>query len=88
MGLPHGWVEMDTFDLVTRELEMVSSTNAPRVWPEVIDLLSKGEIKVSPLITHICLYHKLDEAISWALSHREESIKIVIENNTSYSSKR
>lgn len=82
MGLPHHFIEMDIFDLVTRELEIVSSTNAPLVWPEVIELLSKGEIVVSSLITHVFPYHKLADAISWALSHGEESVKIVIENHT------
>lgn len=77
-GLPERRVELDVMDIILRELHLMGSANAPRVWPRVVDLIASKQVEVQPMITHRFRYEDLDQAIAYAFERDPENIKTVV----------
>ncbi|MFC3801135.1 zinc-binding dehydrogenase [Cohnella sp. GCM10012308] len=77
-GLPGQPVQADIQAAVLKELTLLGSTNAPQVWPRVIEMIASGSVKVSPMITHHYSFDELDRAIEFARNEPDEAIKIIV----------
>ncbi|MDI4645845.1 zinc-binding dehydrogenase [Cohnella hashimotonis] len=77
-GLPGHPVQVDIQAAVLKELTLMGSTNAPQVWPRVIEMIASGSVKVSPMITHHYDFDELDQAIAFARNEPDEAIKIIV----------
>ena len=83
-GLPEGPLSnlpMDT--LLFKELTLTSSTGAPALWPVAMDLISRGYLKVAPLISHTFPIEKAPEALEFIRNNSSDLIKVVFEMNSS-----
>jgi len=77
-GLPDGLLNdlpMDT--LLWKELTLKSSTGNPALWPTAMDLISRGLLKVKPLITQQFAISQAAEAIDFVRNRRQEVVKAV-----------
>ncbi|QJD86279.1 zinc-binding dehydrogenase [Cohnella herbarum] len=79
-GLPGQPIVTDIQSVVLKELRLYGSTNAPGVWPRVIEMIASGGVKVYPLITHRYAFDELDKAVETARSQSDEAIKIIVHN--------
>lgn len=79
-GLPDKPIIVDIQTVVMKELILLGSTNAPDVWPRVIDMLASNTVNVKALITHRFGFNQLNEALAYARNHPDETIKIIISN--------
>lgn len=79
-GLPGKRIPVDIQAVVLKELALLGSTNAPHVWPRVIDMLAGGAVRAAPLITHRFGFDLLDEALAHARSPVSQAIKIIVTN--------
>lgn len=79
-GLPEEPMDNLPLDrLLFKELTIVSSTGAPALWPKVMELVSRGELKVAPLISHRFSIDKASEALAFMRSNPQEIVKAVFE---------
>ena len=79
-GLPEGPlsnVPMET--LLFKELILTSSTGAPALWPVAMDLISRGHLKVAPLISHRFPLEEAPGALEFMRNNSSEVIKVVFE---------
>jgi len=79
-GLPEKPFPVDIHTIVMKELTLLGSTNAPDVWPRVIDMLANNTVNVKALITHRFEFDQLNEAVDYARLHPSEAIKIIVSN--------
>jgi len=77
-GLPGQPVVIDVQALVMKELRMIGSTNAPHVWPRVLELMASGVVQVRPLFTQEFPFDHLDQALALARSKTDEVIKVFV----------
>lgn len=80
-GLPSQAVQVDIQTVVLKELRLIGSTNAPQVWPRVLELMASGAAAVAPLITQRYGFDELDEAVAFARQHPGEAIKVIVNVN-------
>ena len=81
-GLPEGPLSnlpMDT--LLFKELTLTSSTGAPALWPVTMDLISRGYLKVAPLISHRFPIEEAPQALEFMKPNSSEVIKVIFEMN-------
>lgn len=71
-------VSLPIDDVVTRDQQIVGSLGSPRVWPDVLDLLARGDVHPSSIITHEFELTEVDAAIRLAREHKPETGKILI----------
>lgn len=81
-GLPSHAVQVDIQTVVLKELRLIGSTNAPQVWPRVLELMASGAAQVAPLITQRYGFHELDQAVAFAREHPGEAIKVIVNVDT------
>ena len=62
--------------LVTKEVTLAGSVSSPGVWPEVIDLVSRGEIRTAPLVTHRFPFEQVEDAILALRERSPETVKV------------
>lgn len=77
-GLPEeplSRIPMDTF--LWKELTLTASTGSPALWPSMMDLISRGYLKVEPLISHRFPLEKVSEALSYIRNNSKEIIKAI-----------
>ena len=77
-GLPDGLLNdlpMDEF--LWKELTLKSSTGNPALWPTAMDLISRGLLKVKPLITQQFAISQAAEAIDFVRNRPQEVVKAV-----------
>jgi len=77
-GLPGQPVIVDVQALVMKELRMIGSTNAPHVWPRVLELMASGMVQVKPLFTQEYPFDRMDQALALARSKPDEVIKVIV----------
>ncbi|SDW05954.1 zinc-binding dehydrogenase [Paenibacillus sp. CF384] len=77
-GLPGKPIAADVQTIVLKELNLLGSTNAPGVWPRVIQMMASGQVKVKPLLTHAYRFEEMDKAIAFARSQIDEAVKIIV----------
>lgn len=78
-GLPGKPIATDVQTVVLKELSLLGTTNAPRVWPRVIRMMASGHVRVKPLLTHFYRFEEMDKAIAFARSQTDEAVKIIVE---------
>ncbi|WP_162463408.1 zinc-dependent alcohol dehydrogenase [Paenibacillus psychroresistens] len=79
-GLPGKPILVDIQTVVLKELTLLGSTNAPQVWPRVIEMMASGSVQVDPVITQYYKFEDLDKAIEFARNEPDEAIKIIVNN--------
>ncbi|MDO9464423.1 MAG: alcohol dehydrogenase catalytic domain-containing protein [bacterium] len=67
--------------LLFKELTIVSSTGAPALWQASMDYISRGYIKVAPIISHRFSIDKAPEALEFIMNNPKEIIKAIFEMN-------
>ncbi|REE68107.1 L-gulonate 5-dehydrogenase [Paenibacillus taihuensis] len=77
-GLPGKPISADVQTVVLKELSLLGTTNAPRVWPRVIRMMASGQVQVKPLLTHTYRFEEMDQAIEFARSQSDEAVKIIV----------
>lgn len=80
-GLPGHPILADIQAVVLKELTLAGSTNAPQVWPRVLELMASGSVQVKPLITQHYPFAELDRAIAFARSEPDEAVKIIVSHS-------
>ncbi|MFD2327750.1 zinc-binding dehydrogenase [Cohnella sp. GCM10020058] len=80
-GLPGHPILADIQAVVLKELTLAGSTNAPQVWPRVLELMASGGVQVKPLITQHYPFEALDQAIAFARNEPDEAIKIIVSHS-------
>jgi threonine dehydrogenase-like Zn-dependent dehydrogenase len=80
-GLPGKPIMVDIQAVVMKELKLLGSTNAPHVWPRVIDMLASHTVNVKPLLTHHYPFDQMNEALDYARLTSNQAIKIIVTNN-------
>jgi len=81
-GLPEGPMHNVPLDkLLFKELTIVSSTGDPSLWPRAMELISRGLLRVAPLISQRFPIQKAPEAIAFMRANPEEVIKVIFEMN-------
>ena len=75
-GKPLNGIEMEHF--LFKELKLTGSTGNPAYWEPAIKLLSKGLLKVRPVIGHTFKLKEINEAISYIKENPEEVVKAMI----------
>ena len=75
-GLPHEASRVDFFSVVQREIRIVGSMIYQQEFPEAIQLLSEGKVRVDRLVTHRFPLDRLQEAF---VAHRTpDAIKVSV----------
>jgi threonine dehydrogenase-like Zn-dependent dehydrogenase len=64
--------------LVTKEVTLAGSVASPGVWPEVIDLVSRGQIQTAPLVTHRFPLERVEDAIGALRDRSPETVKVTL----------
>nr|WP_286672605.1 alcohol dehydrogenase catalytic domain-containing protein [Cohnella hashimotonis] len=77
-GLPGNKILADMSTVVLKELTLLGSTNAPHVWPRVIEMLAGGTVQVNPLITRRFAFGRLDEALAFARDPANAAVKVIV----------
>jgi 2-desacetyl-2-hydroxyethyl bacteriochlorophyllide A dehydrogenase len=81
-GLPEGPVNQVPLDqFLWKELTLKGSTGNPALWPAAMALISRGLLKVKPMITHRFTLDKAPEALEFIHNNRMEVIKAIFEMN-------
>ena len=80
-GIPEGHkAEIDILDAIWREVLYIPTGNAPQAWPRVAALVNGGLVDLEPLVSCRFPFERLDEAIQFVRTRRDECIKVVVEN--------
>ncbi|CAI6086764.1 zinc-dependent alcohol dehydrogenase [Cohnella sp. JJ-181] len=77
-GLPGQPILADIQAVVLKELTLSGSTNAPQVWPRVLEMMASGSVRVEPLLTQRYPFEELDQAIAFARSEPDEAVKVIV----------
>lgn len=80
-----GWPEencvgLDVAVFLTKELDYVSVNRYANAFPTAIGWIADGRVKAEPLITHRFGLDDVAEAFRFAHEHRDEVIKVLVEN--------
>ncbi len=79
VGLVPDPVAVNLLLLLAHEKEIVGSSAYVREFPEAIELLARGRVRVAPLITdRVPLEHALDGALEALLRREETHVKILV----------
>ena len=79
-GLPEGSfsnISMEAF--LFKELKLTGSTGKPTLWATAMDFLSKGYLKVTPVISHRFKIESAPEAIDFIRKNPKDIVKTVFE---------
>lgn len=76
-GYPGTPVELPTFAITRKELDIMGSRNSKREFPEAIELLSEHRVDLEPLRRCIVPFEQLAERIEWQAHHPEAVLKVV-----------
>jgi 2-desacetyl-2-hydroxyethyl bacteriochlorophyllide A dehydrogenase len=69
------------YQLYYKELTIMNSRAAnPEDFPPTIDLVARGVLKLTPLVTHIVPLHDLEKAMHMLESDEDQRMKIIMEN--------
>ncbi|MDI4647353.1 zinc-dependent alcohol dehydrogenase [Cohnella hashimotonis] len=80
-GLPGHPILADIQAVVLKELTLSGSTNAPQVWPRVLELMASGSVQVKPLLSQRYPFEELDLAIAFARNEPDEAVKIIVSHS-------
>ncbi len=78
VGVHFAPVELDMLNLLMRELQITAAMEYPVEFPQVIDMLSSGEVDVSPLVSHHFPLSQFDEAFAQA-QRQDETVKVLVD---------
>ncbi|UCB45814.1 MAG: alcohol dehydrogenase catalytic domain-containing protein [Spirochaetota bacterium] len=79
-GLPEGPLNNISMDiLLWKEITLTGSTGAPGLWPPVMELLSRGYLKVAPIISHRFRIEEAPKAIEFINDNPKQVIKAIFE---------
>jgi L-iditol 2-dehydrogenase len=73
-------IPMPMSSLVINEIKLVPVFRYSNVFKEAITILQNDRVNLAPVITHRFEFEKAAEAFDFAVSQKEESVKIVINN--------
>jgi threonine dehydrogenase-like Zn-dependent dehydrogenase len=77
-GLPTAEVSVDLWRVVTTEITLYGGSNAPQVWPRVVELLADGTAGVEDVISDRLPFERLVDGLARA---RGDSLKVVLERD-------
>lgn len=77
-GLPTAHVTLDLWRVVTAEITLFGGSNAPHVWPRVVNLLADGTAGVEDVISDHVPFERLPEGLQRA---RSGALKVVLERD-------
>jgi 2-desacetyl-2-hydroxyethyl bacteriochlorophyllide A dehydrogenase len=77
IGVHFAPVELNMISLLMRELRIVGAMSYVDEFSKVIDMLSSGEVDVTPLITHHFPLSEFDQAFAQA-QRQNEAIKVIV----------
>jgi threonine dehydrogenase-like Zn-dependent dehydrogenase len=75
-GLPSGEVPLDLWRVITTEVSLLGGSNAPHVWPRVVELLGDGTAGVADVISERLPFAELPRALELS---RAGAVKVVVE---------
>ncbi len=75
-GLPTEEVPVDLWRVITTEITLLGGSNAPHVWPRVVQLLADGSAGVADVISDRLPFARLPEALDRA---RAGAVKVIVE---------
>jgi L-iditol 2-dehydrogenase len=80
-----GWPEtsplaMPVDVIMERELDVHGVNRYCNAYPRAISLLEAGAIDVRPLVSHRFPFDSVREAFSFAVDHRRETVKVLVQN--------
>lgn len=75
-GLPTAEVALDVWRIVTTEIRIFGGSNAPHVWPRVVELLADGTAAVEDVVSDRVPFAELEAGIELA---RAGAVKVVLE---------
>ena len=78
LGLHKQPVELDLANVLLRELKIIGSMGYADEFPKVIQILTSGEVDVSPIITHRFPLTDFDQALAQAKT-ANEAIKVLVD---------
>ncbi len=79
-GIPEGEEFSLSASVVRRKgLSLKMVRRMGHVYPRAIFLASRGKVALEPLISHRLPLHEVPQALAMAASHREETLKMVVE---------
>ena len=78
LGLHKQPVELDLANVLLRELKLIGSMGYADEFPEVIKILTSGEVDVSPIITHRFPLSDFDQALAQAKT-ADKAIKVLVD---------
>jgi 2-desacetyl-2-hydroxyethyl bacteriochlorophyllide A dehydrogenase len=70
--------EVKPFDLYNKELTITSSYRSPFTFQKAVEIVSSGELKLKPLISHIFPIDEIEHAFKILDEKLEKAIKIII----------
>ena len=77
---PSGQAELPFYDFYFKELQIINVRAAKgHDFSACIDLVSRGEVDLAPLITHTLPYTELNSAIRMLMEPSDERIKVILE---------
>ncbi len=62
-------------EILWKELTVTSSTGRPGYWPVALDFISRGYLKVKPLISHTFPLEEAPSALTFIQEHPKEIVK-------------
>ncbi|WP_187276488.1 zinc-dependent alcohol dehydrogenase [Parahaliea maris] len=71
-------VELDMVNLLMRELQITAAMEYPVEFPQVIDMLSSGEVDVRPLVSHHFPLSQFTNAFAQA-QRPDEAVKVLVD---------
>jgi len=78
VGGYEGPLQHRLIDIVGKELDLAGCRGSPHVWPETIDLLRHGQIKVEPVISHRFALRDYEKAFELAERGGPDVLKILL----------
>jgi L-iditol 2-dehydrogenase len=77
-GFP-GNVDLDTTDVVMREIDVLGVRADPNTAEELIPLINNGAIKIKPMITHHFPLEKFGNALETFTKKLDNAVKVIVE---------
>ncbi|WP_422444822.1 zinc-dependent alcohol dehydrogenase [Thermoanaerobacterium sp. DL9XJH110] len=81
VGYPHEEVPLPTFTITKKELVIKGSRNSAKLFPEAIELISKGHINVDPIISAVIDFDQLPEYFERIVNNPVNYLKVIASVN-------
>ena len=65
--------------VIGRELSVVGVRGSPHVWPQTIDLITRGKMNLTPMITRRYKLAEFEEAFAVAQKGGPDVLKVLLE---------